>query len=146
MSLMKLAPESVRLRRMAKAYAAGEISEAEYRQARREVIDNFSGVPPVDDDTRPRWPDEPTLRSGYAPPAATAARRPAGSTAAAESSGSRRWLWLAALGLVAAATWLTVPLALGAEPGTRARVEPLGYVAPVSCLPPAAATAARDGS
>ena len=41
MSLMKLAPETVRLRRVAKAHAMGEFSLAEYRQARREVIDNF---------------------------------------------------------------------------------------------------------
>ena len=44
MSLMKLAPETVRLRRVAKAHAMGEFSMAEYRQARREVIDNLRGL------------------------------------------------------------------------------------------------------
>ena len=54
MSLMKLSPESVRLRRIAKAFAAGEFSQQEYRSARREVIVNFVAVPVGDDDTQPR--------------------------------------------------------------------------------------------
>jgi hemolysin activation/secretion protein len=54
MSLMKLSPESVRLRRIAKAFAAGEFSQQEYRSARREVIVNFVAVPVDDDDTQPR--------------------------------------------------------------------------------------------
>ena len=54
MSLMKLSPETVRLRRIAKACAAGEFSQNEYRAARREVIENFR-VPRVgDDDTQTR--------------------------------------------------------------------------------------------
>jgi hemolysin activation/secretion protein len=57
MSLMKLAPESVRLRRIAKAFAAGEFSEEEYRTARREVISNFVPSPLDDDDTQPRLLD-----------------------------------------------------------------------------------------
>ncbi len=54
MSLMKLSPETVRLRRVAKAHALGEFSMAEYRQARREVIDNFEPHQPDEDDTQPR--------------------------------------------------------------------------------------------
>jgi len=53
-SLMKLSPETVRLRRVAKAHALGEFSMAEYRQARREVIDNFEPHQPDEDDTQPR--------------------------------------------------------------------------------------------
>ena len=53
MKLLKLAPESQRLRRMVKAFAAGELDRLEYREARRQIIDNF--VPFVaDDDTQPR--------------------------------------------------------------------------------------------
>lgn len=54
MSLMKLAPETVRLRRVAKAHALGEFSMAEYRRARREVIDSFQPHRPDEDDTQPR--------------------------------------------------------------------------------------------
>jgi len=54
MSLMKLAPESVRLRRIARACAAGEFSAEEYRSARREVITNFVPAELDDDDTQPR--------------------------------------------------------------------------------------------
>ena len=60
MTLMKLAPEIVRLRRVAKAYAAGEFSRFEYREARREVIENFQPDVIGDDDTQPR------LRPGFA--------------------------------------------------------------------------------
>ncbi|MEM8767054.1 MAG: ShlB/FhaC/HecB family hemolysin secretion/activation protein [Pseudomonadota bacterium] len=56
MSLMKLAPETVRLRRVAKAHALGEFSLSEYRQARREVIDNFEVTELDEDDTQPRLP------------------------------------------------------------------------------------------
>ena len=51
---MKLAPETVRLRRVAKAYAAGEFSLREYRVARHEVINNFSVDCLGDDDTQRR--------------------------------------------------------------------------------------------
>ena len=54
MTLMKLSPETVRLRRVSKAHALGEFSMAEYRQARREVIDNFEPHRPDEDDTQPR--------------------------------------------------------------------------------------------
>ncbi len=61
MSLLRLAPECMRLRRMAKAHAAGEMSQSAYRDARRAVIDGFAEAPLADDDTRRRG--EPTLRS-----------------------------------------------------------------------------------
>ena len=54
MSFMKFAPEIVRLRRVAKAYAAGEFSQLEYRRVRREVIENFHPDHFGQDDTRRR--------------------------------------------------------------------------------------------
>lgn len=54
MTLMKLSPETVRLRRVAKAYAAGEFSRVEYRTARREVIANFRPDSNSEDDTQRR--------------------------------------------------------------------------------------------
>lgn len=49
MSLLKLSPESDRLRRLAKANAAGELATDEYRRLRSEVIDSFrSEVDPGD--------------------------------------------------------------------------------------------------
>ena len=57
MRLLKLTPESERLRRIAKAHAAGEISRGEFRSIRAEVIDGFLAAPERDvgDDTQPRW-------------------------------------------------------------------------------------------
>lgn len=111
MSLMRLSPECVRLRRMARAHAAGELSEAEYRAARREVIDRFAvtGAPPADDDTRPRWPDEPTLRNG----ARVAGRLGAVAQTADDDPALRpRWLWLLASALVVVAMLLGLPKAM----------------------------------
>jgi len=55
MSLLKLAPDSERLRRIARAYAAGEVEETEYRRIRAEVIDGFVPDPHLGDDTQQRW-------------------------------------------------------------------------------------------
>ena len=61
MSLLKLAPDSERLRRIARAYAAGEVEESEYRRIRAEVIDGFVPDPHLGDDTQQRWsPTEPS--------------------------------------------------------------------------------------
>jgi hemolysin activation/secretion protein len=62
-SLLTLSPESMRLRRIAKACSAGELSRLEYREARRRVINqfeaaNFSG----DEDTVPRFDIDVTQR------------------------------------------------------------------------------------
>lgn len=107
MSYMRLAPESVRLRRMAKAYAAGELTQQEYRDARRQVIDNFPVGAVAEDDTRPRWSQEPTLRSDNG--LAECVGEPA--AAAGTLQRSRRWPWVALLGVLLAAAMLVVPAA-----------------------------------
>ncbi|MEM7078116.1 MAG: POTRA domain-containing protein [Pseudomonadota bacterium] len=61
MSLMHLNPAVKRLRRVAKAHAAGEISRWEYRETRRQIIRQFSPSMPDVDDTLPRVVLEPTL-------------------------------------------------------------------------------------
>lgn len=53
--LLKLSPEATRLRRLAKAFAAGECSQADYRALRREIIDGYSR-PATGDDTERRVP------------------------------------------------------------------------------------------
>ncbi|MFU8814078.1 MAG: ShlB/FhaC/HecB family hemolysin secretion/activation protein [Pseudomonadales bacterium] len=110
--LLKLAPETVRLRRMAKAFAAGELSEAEYRSARRAIIDNFSEVPPEDDNTRPRWAEAetlPRLEVEQTMSRMTLDGKPGG-------YGSRRWLWLLALAGVLGAALLGLPTTWAAGP------------------------------
>ena len=44
MKLMALPPESQRLRRIARAHAAGEFSRSEYRQARRVLLEELVSV------------------------------------------------------------------------------------------------------
>ena len=46
MKLIKLAPEAMRLRRMSRAYATGDISQSEYRAARRDIIARFESQVP----------------------------------------------------------------------------------------------------
>ncbi len=62
MKFMRLPPDVVRLRRIARAHMAGECSQEEYRTLRREVLDNFRRGRP-DDNTARRdgWDD--TLRA-----------------------------------------------------------------------------------
>ncbi len=45
MSLLQLDPATQRLRRIARAYAAGELSQDEFRRIRAEVIANFCAEP-----------------------------------------------------------------------------------------------------
>lgn len=107
---LKLAPETVRLRRMARAYAAGELAEADYRRARRDIIDNFSTAARTDDTTQPRWPADQTLRrleidmsaSGVAHEAHTGA------------DPVKRWLWLLVLAGALIAALLGLPQSYGA--------------------------------
>jgi hypothetical protein len=98
MSLMKLAPETVRLRRAARALASGEFSLDEYRRARREVIENFAAGQPTDDDTQRR-----TVRRSDLPKLTSAAQP----EPAPRPTGYRRWLiWLVAAFALAGAMQL----------------------------------------
>ena len=102
MSLMKLAPETVRLRRVAKAHAAGEFSRFEYRAARREVIENFRPDALGDDDTQRRSVD-PSVGAGDAD----------------VRSSRRHWHWimmLVLLGIVLVATTKQVQGAMRIAP------------------------------
>lgn len=69
MSLLQLSPEATRLRRIAKACAAGEVSRLEYREARRQVIDKFVGdIHNGIEDTVPRFDLDITQRRGEVVP------------------------------------------------------------------------------
>lgn len=103
MTLMKLAPETVRLRRVAKAHAMGEFSMAEYRQARREVIDNFEPYRVAEDDTQPRLPANGTADS-----------RPESLSTESAAAGRRWSLWLG--GGLLLLCLLTANRLLAAEP------------------------------
>ncbi len=61
MTLLRLSPDSERLRRIAKAHAAGELSTPDYRRIRAEVIEHFGGAANDDhgDDTQRRWFERP---------------------------------------------------------------------------------------
>jgi hemolysin activation/secretion protein len=61
MTLLRLSPDSERLRRIAKAHAAGELSTPDYRRIRTEVIERFGSgeAQEGDDDTQPRWLERP---------------------------------------------------------------------------------------
>ena len=112
MTLLRLSPDSERLRRIAKAHAAGELSTPDYRRIRTEVIDGFGGGAFADqggDDTQPRWLERsiaPAIKTDWQPEPPTA-----------PASGSRTDAWLLALIVVliaivlgSAAAWAeTIP-------------------------------------
>jgi len=109
--LLKLPPEAVRLRRLARALGAGEVSEAEYRRARREIIDAFTAVP-ADAKGAERGFGDTTLRRGDAPRAGAGTAAGGTRPGVVTTSGARRrWWWLLVLALVLTAALLTVPLA-----------------------------------
>lgn len=62
MKLATYSPEVSRLRRVAKACAAGELSRSEYRDVRRKVIVGMTGEGALDEATRPRFLEETTVR------------------------------------------------------------------------------------
>ncbi|MEM7099392.1 MAG: ShlB/FhaC/HecB family hemolysin secretion/activation protein [Pseudomonadota bacterium] len=67
MKFLPFSPEVVRLRRMAKACQAGEVSRHEYRESRRSLIEGLSVLPNIED-TIPRFDREVTQRRAYATP------------------------------------------------------------------------------
>ncbi|MEM1432667.1 MAG: ShlB/FhaC/HecB family hemolysin secretion/activation protein [Pseudomonadota bacterium] len=123
--LLKLSAEAVRLRRLTKAFGAGECSQADYRSLRREIIDNYA-APVQRDVTERRVPEreEVTLRtvttlvnangligSGIAEGAATALQpTPFGSL----PRRLRTWLFGAVLMLLLFALLLVWPVPGGA--------------------------------
>ena len=61
-TLLRLSPDGERLRRIAKAHAAGELSTPDYRRIRSDVIESFAqdGAGDVSgDDTQQRWLERP---------------------------------------------------------------------------------------
>lgn len=116
MTLMKLAPEIVRLRRVAKAYAAGEFSRREYRETRREVIENFQPDAIGDDDTQPRFA-----------PAGGNQQLP-GARASSMGSG---WMWLVGVCVVAVAlVFATAQARAAAHIGTLSERNPNPLTSP----------------
>jgi hypothetical protein len=79
MTLLRLSPEGERLRRIAKAHAAGEVSTPDYRRIRSDVIEGYADGDGdlVGDDTQQRWlePVIPPSVNDEAPP--PVARMPA---------------------------------------------------------------------
>jgi len=83
MKLLRLTPDGERLRRVAKAHAAGELSTADYRRIRSDVIERFAtqNGDITGDDTQQRWVDHPTTATadaGDGEKAPRAVRRPLG--------------------------------------------------------------------
>lgn len=97
MSLMHLSPEAVRVRRLARAHAAGELSTTDYRRARRQAIDRLSGR---DVDGCAAGDDTETRQFGEASGAQVAVLN----RAVSDNSASAWLKWLLALGVVAAVT------------------------------------------
>ena len=93
MTLLRLSPDSERLRRIAKAHAAGELSTPDYRRIRAEVIERFrdGAVEDHGDDTEPRWLERPVV------PASVPTIRTDSSPALEVVVASRRRLWWIAL-------------------------------------------------
>jgi hypothetical protein len=93
MTLLQLTPEGERLRRIAKAHAAGELSTADYRRIRSDVIERFAAFDGdiTGDDTQQRWVERTPLSAAESAETAAdlrRARRPA------------RVVWLMGAGLL----------------------------------------------
>jgi hypothetical protein len=97
---LKLAPETVRLRRLARAFAAGEMSEAEYRQARRQIIDEFLAAAPAAGVAPAAAPSQNTTRRRSSDIAVVPESPPERETPAALPAAlpalRRNWRWLVA--------------------------------------------------
>lgn len=109
MKLMRLSPVSQRLRRMARAHAAGETSQAEYRQARRQLLAEVVPMPArkVDDTHRRGQVADLTRRSAEADKKAYKVTRPVAASETGRLRAKRirhRWM-IGALGLVVFGLW-----------------------------------------
>ena len=115
MTLLRLSPDSERLRRIAKAHAAGELSTPDYRRIRAEVIAGFteSGLDAPGDETEPRWlyrPIAPSIKTD-----APASRR-------ANGGPTPFWTWAFVVGLVIMV--VVVAVAAHGSAGTDAQRDP----------------------
>lgn len=145
MGLLKLSADCVRLRRVAKAYGAGECSAAEYRQVRARIIDDFQRQP-QSDETQRRFLEEQTQRledsTERLVELAQSQRFGAESLAGSASEPLPRRLfserWVFALLLV-----ILVLLTLRAAPGFAAESEPLPRIPAVAERDPNPATSQR---
>ena len=104
MSLLKLAADSERLRRVARAYAAGEVEEQEYRRIRSEVIERFTPETSVGDDTQQRWTpaDAAPLLAIHADDETDAAPQPSGETVTNGAPALSGWRLATIVGVLAA--------------------------------------------
>jgi hypothetical protein len=106
MSLLRLSPEGERLRRIARAHAAGEMSTPDYRRIRGDVIEGYAigDVDLVGDDTQQRCFEQPTaqLATPEHAPAPVPTARPARSTRKVWVVVSGALLLAMALGMAAA--------------------------------------------
>jgi hypothetical protein len=77
-TLLRLTPDGERLRRIAKAHAAGELSTSDYRRIRSDVIERFAALDGdiTGDDTQQRWIDRTPVAAADAA-GVTAQLRPA---------------------------------------------------------------------
>ncbi|MEM1229679.1 MAG: ShlB/FhaC/HecB family hemolysin secretion/activation protein [Pseudomonadota bacterium] len=121
MGLLKLSPDAVHLRRIARAYHAGECSRAEYRAARAEIIETFSRQPSVEDTQRRddtlrtldarSWPDAAN------DPGRTSAPATDGAIGSAQPPARRRTPRpVVAIVLLSLLTLLLATVALAADP------------------------------
>jgi hypothetical protein len=109
MTLLRLSPDGERLRRIAKAHAAGELSTPDYRRIRSDVIESFALDGAGDltgDDTQQRWLERPAPLPPIAdrvdddlpsaPEVLPQRSRPTIDAASTSRRPSRPLLWLAA--------------------------------------------------
>lgn len=109
MKLMRLSPVSQRLRRIARAHAVGETTQAEYRQARRQLLAEVVPMPArkVDDTHRRGQVTDITQRSGETAKQAPKVTKPVTAAEAGRLRVKRlrhRWM-IGALGLVVLGLW-----------------------------------------
>jgi hypothetical protein len=112
MSLLKLSPESDRLRRLARAHAAGELPTADYRRMRADVIEAFGTARGAD------LGDVTERRGGGSENTVPRASGSSGTSVASPLPSRRaRWHWVALAGFLG--LLLALAVAAGAAPPAR---------------------------
>lgn len=106
MKLMRLSPLSQRLRRVARAHAAGESTLAEYRHARQLLLAELQRMSPRKlDDTHRRAEMAALVPHSSAGKGGIVSMMGSGSSNSRRSRPQLRWL-VAALGVVVAVLWV----------------------------------------